>query len=273
MQSTAARHVLPLEDTNNFKYLTPTVRPELASKCSRPGFEPYLNNAGVESNIQRNTLSNVVYCRNSESIVQPTPFRSDVTLRNETSLASAQERYFFNDDFDLVSKLQPRRVPFRPLFPPLSYDDTVFDVKPIMSTVLAPEISKMVVDEPVVVTTVARVPDVGVGLPERTVAPAVVLAESSSCNAPPAVVVTAESMLPAVVATEAAQNVSKINRELFPDCGVTNIIDVIKLVDKTVTSSDDNKSRKKWLYPDKFNGSTPLNLFLSSVETCAVYND
>jgi len=43
-----------------------------------------------------------------------------------------------------------------------------------------------------------------------------------------------------------------------------------------VRNKNSNKGigqRKKLLYPDKFDGSSHLNLFLTSVETCASYND
>jgi len=33
------------------------------------------------------------------------------------------------------------------------------------------------------------------------------------------------------------------------------------------------KTQKKWLYPEKYVGTTPLPLFLANVESCANYND
>jgi len=42
---------------------------------------------------------------------------------------------------------------------------------------------------------------------------------------------------------------------------------------KNKNSNKGNGQRKKWLYPDKFDGSTPLNLLLTSVEICASYNN
>jgi len=33
------------------------------------------------------------------------------------------------------------------------------------------------------------------------------------------------------------------------------------------------RTQKKWLYPEKYDGTTPLSLFLTNVESCAAYND
>jgi len=33
------------------------------------------------------------------------------------------------------------------------------------------------------------------------------------------------------------------------------------------------KTHKKWLYPEKYDGTIPLALFLTNVESCAIYND
>jgi len=33
------------------------------------------------------------------------------------------------------------------------------------------------------------------------------------------------------------------------------------------------KTHKKWLYPEKYDGTTPLAFFLTNVESCAKYND
>jgi len=33
------------------------------------------------------------------------------------------------------------------------------------------------------------------------------------------------------------------------------------------------RTQKKWLYPKKYDGTTPLSLFFKNVESCAAYND
>jgi len=43
---------------------------------------------------------------------------------------------------------------------------------------------------------------------------------------------------------------------------------------KSVTIKCKSKrTHKKWLYPEKYDGTTPLLLFLTNVESCAIYND
>jgi len=71
---------------------------------------------------------------------------------------------------------------------------------------------------------------------------------------------------------EKTKDREKIRTEEIKDRTIPTPTKMIIMV-RYKNSNKGNGQRKKWLYPDKFYGSTPLNLFLNSVESSASYND